>query len=133
MKSIQSKILVVVIAGLLILTVVVSAVAVSMTHEVMHTDADRILKNATEREAAYINDVLGDVAKSSNVMVHYATSEVEQIEDFKYLVEFAFKSSSMFMLSSMTDKKFPLKFNDLMEVNKAISRCSEFLDKIQGE
>ena len=57
----------------------------------------------------------------------------EQIEDFKYLVEFAFKSSSMFMLSSMTDKKFPLKFNDLMEVNKAISRCSEFLDKIQGE
>ena len=99
MKSIQSKILVVVIAGLLILTVVVSAVAVSMTHEVMHTDADRILKNATEREAAYINDVLGDVAKSSNVMVHYATSEVKQIEDFKnadYCSEYLSKAETMF-------------------------------------
>lgn len=47
MRSIQSKILFVVIAGLLVITAVVSAIGVTMTHEVMHRDADRILKNAT--------------------------------------------------------------------------------------
>lgn len=76
MKSIQNKILFVVIAGLLIITAVVSAIGVSMTHEVMHRDADRILKNAAQREAAKINDVLGDVVKSSSIMEHFAISEI---------------------------------------------------------
>ena len=75
MKSIQSKILFVVITGLLVITAVVSAIGVSMTHEVMHRDADRILKNAAQREAAIINDVLGDVVKSCGIMEHYAVTE----------------------------------------------------------
>ena len=61
MKSIQNKILTVVISGLLVITAVVSLIAVNMTHEIMHTDADRILSNVTQKEAAYINDTLGDV------------------------------------------------------------------------
>ncbi|MBQ3132808.1 MAG: diguanylate cyclase [Clostridia bacterium] len=83
MKSIQTKILVVVIAGLLVITAVVSAIAVNMTHEVMHRDADRILKNATQREAAQINDVLGDVMKSSSIMEHYAVTELNSADDLK--------------------------------------------------
>ena len=83
MKSIQTKILVVVIAGLLVITAVVSAIAVNMTHEVMHRDADRILTNATQREAAQINDVLGDVMKSSSIMEHYAVTELNSADDLK--------------------------------------------------
>ena len=56
MKSIQTKILFVVIAGLVVITALVSAIAVNMTHTVMHRDADRILQNAAQREAAKIND-----------------------------------------------------------------------------
>ncbi|MBQ9964685.1 MAG: diguanylate cyclase [Clostridia bacterium] len=83
MKSIQTKILLVVIAGLLVITAVVSAIAVNMTHEVMHRDADRILTNATQREAAQINDVLGDVMKSSSIMEHYAVTELSSADDLK--------------------------------------------------
>lgn len=99
MKSIQSKILTVVIAGLLIITAVVSAIAVNMTHEIMHTDADRILKNATQKEAAYLNDVLGDVVKSSSVMEHYATTEitnVNQLRDKEFLANYLQKGEVMF-------------------------------------
>ena len=49
MKSIQSKILLVVISGLLVITAVVSAIAVSMTHKIMHKDADRILNKGKNR------------------------------------------------------------------------------------
>ena len=83
MKSIQSKILFVVIAGLMIITATVSTIAVAMTHEIMHKDADRILENATQKEAAQINDVLGDVMKSSNIMKHYATTEITDVDDIK--------------------------------------------------
>ena len=99
MKSIQTKILVVVIAGLLVITAVVSAIAVNMTHEIMHKDADRILNNATQREAAQINDVFGDVVKSSGIMKHYATTEIEKAEDLKnkdFRSEYLRKAKVMF-------------------------------------
>ncbi|MBO7217758.1 MAG: hypothetical protein J6V50_03565, partial [Clostridia bacterium] len=83
MKSIQSKILLVVIAGLLVITALVSAIAVNMTHEVMHRDADRILKNAAQSQAASINDILGDVVKSISIMEHYATEEIENANILK--------------------------------------------------
>lgn len=81
MKSIQNKILLVVISGLLVITAVVSAIAVSMTHKIMHQDADRILNNVCQKEAAYINDTLGDVKKSAEVMEYYATTEIGDIHD----------------------------------------------------
>lgn len=80
MKSIQTKILTVVIAGLLVITAVVSAIGVSMTHEIMHKDADRILNNMAQKEAAYINDVLGDISKSASIMEHYALVELDSLE-----------------------------------------------------
>ena len=99
MKSIQSKILIVVISGLLVITAVVSAIAVSMTHEIMHKDADRILNNVTQKEAAYINDVLGDIKKSATIMQHYATAEIEDLEDLKdseFLNAYLEKNKKMF-------------------------------------
>lgn len=99
MKSIQNKILTVVISGLLVITAVVSFIAVNMTHEIMHTDADRILSNVTQKEAAYINDMLGDVKKSATVMEHYATlviDNVEQLTDETYRAEYLEKTKTMF-------------------------------------
>jgi hypothetical protein len=58
MKSIKGKILTVVIAGLLVITAVVSTIAFTMTHEIMHKDADRILNNVAQKEAAQINKAL---------------------------------------------------------------------------
>ena len=81
MKSIQSKILLVVIAGLLVITAVVSSIAVTMMHEVIHKDADRILQNVCQKEAAKINDVLGDVEKSAAIMEHYAMMSLGRVED----------------------------------------------------
>lgn len=80
MKSIQNKILTVVISGLLVITAIVSLIAVSMTHEIMHQDADRILNNVTQKEAAYLNDTLGDIIKSAAIMEHYALSEIDSLD-----------------------------------------------------
>jgi len=99
MKSIQSKILIVVISGLLVITAVVSAIAVNMTHEIMHKDADRILNNVTQKEAAYINDVLGDIKKSATIMQHYATAEINSINDLnnpEFLEKYLEKNKKMF-------------------------------------
>jgi len=99
MKSIKTKILTVVIAGLLVITAAVSAVALEMTHEIMHKDADRILNNVTQKEAAYINDVLGDISKSAAVMEHYALSEIEtvdQLADPAFREEYLQKTKHMF-------------------------------------
>ena len=79
MKSIRTRILLCVISGLVVITAIVSAIAVSMTHEVMHKDADRILNNVAQKEAAYINDALGDVEKSAAIMKHYVLSEISSM------------------------------------------------------
>ncbi len=100
MKSIQSKILFVVITGLVVITAVVSAIGVTMTHEVMHRDADRILKNAAQREAAEINDMLGDVVKSCGIMEHYAIAEAgndpEKLKDDTFRNQYLERAEIMF-------------------------------------
>ena len=99
MKSIQSKILTVVISGLLVITAIVSTIAVNMTHEIMHKDADRILNNVTEKEAAYINDILGDVSKSAAIMEHYALSEINtltQLDTPEFLETYLQRTKEMF-------------------------------------
>lgn len=100
MKSIQNKILLVVISGLLVITAVVSAIAVTMTHEIMHKDADRILNNVCQKEAAYLNDTLGDVEKAADVMELYATTEVGELNmlrDEAYCSAYLEKAKRMFV------------------------------------
>ena len=107
MKSIQSKILLVVISGLLVITAVVSAIAVTMTHEIMHKDADRILENATEKYATQINDVLGDMQKSAAIMEHYASTEIEsldQLSDMAFRKEYLQKTNKMFREIALNTK-----------------------------
>ena len=117
MKSIQTKILSVVIAGLLVITAVVSAIAVEMTHEVMHKDADRILKNAAQREAAKINDTLGDVMKSISIMSHYAITEVgnpEMLREATYCDRYLERTETMFTEIAMNTngiKGFYMRIN----------------------
>lgn len=99
MKSIQTKILTVVISGLLVITAIVSIIGVTMTHEIMHTDADRILNNVAQKEAAYINDVLGDISKSALIMQHYALTEVDSLDklaDLSFRNEYLQKTKQMF-------------------------------------
>lgn len=99
MKSIQTKILTVVISGLVVITAIVSAIGVNMTHEIMHQDADRILDNMAQKEAAYINDVLGDISKSASIMEHYALSEIDsmgQLEDLEFREAYLEKTKVMF-------------------------------------
>lgn len=107
MKSIQNKILFVVISGLLVITAVVSTIAVSMTHEIMHKDADRILNNVCQKEAAYINDTLGDVEKSAEVMEHYAITEISDLaalRDETYRASYLQKTKRMFMDVALNTK-----------------------------
>ena len=99
MKSIQMKILTVVISGLLVITAIVTSIGITRTHEIMHKDADRILNNATQKEAAYINDVLGDISKSSAIMEHYALSEIkstDQLADLNFRNNYLEKTKQMF-------------------------------------
>ena len=72
MKTIKAKILFVVIAALVVITALVSSISVNITHEIMHKDADRILKNVSQKEAAQIDDQLNDFMKSSAIIEHYA-------------------------------------------------------------
>lgn len=91
MKTIQSKILFVVITALIVITAIVTSIAVGVTHEIMHKDADRILNNVSQKEAAYINDMLNDFMQSAAIMEHYATHELrsaDALKDEAYLEEY---------------------------------------------
>ncbi len=79
MRTIQSKILLVVISALIVITAIVTSIAVGVTHNIMHKDADRILNNVSEKEAAYINDMLNDFMQSSAIMEHYALHELSSV------------------------------------------------------
>ena len=79
MKTIQSKILFVVITALIVITAIVTSIAVGITHNIMHKDADRILNNVSQKEAAYINDMLNDFMQSSAIMEHYAIHELSSV------------------------------------------------------
>ncbi len=100
MKSIKTKILSVVILGLLVMTASVSAIAVKMTHNVMHKDADRILNNVTQKESAYINDMLGDIEKSAKIMEHYAEAEIDDLQNLyekEFVLNYFEKIKAMFL------------------------------------
>ena len=99
MKTIQSKILLVVISALLVITGLVTTIAVTISHEIMHADADRILNNVSQKEAAYINDMLNDFMQSSNIMEHYAIQELrgaDALKDKDYLDEYMLNIRHLF-------------------------------------
>lgn len=107
MKSIKAKILTVVIAGLVVITAVVSMIAVDMTHEIMHKDADRILNNVALKEAAYLDDALGDISKSAYIMEHYALDQIQslsQLEDLEFRADYLQRTKQMFIEIALNTK-----------------------------
>lgn len=117
MKSIQSKILTAMIAGLLVITVAVSVIAVNMTHTILHKDADRILNNVAQKEAAYINDALGDIVHSAAIMESYSTAALdtpEQLRDPEFLEEYLQKTKKLFLKIALSNDRvegFYMRFN----------------------
>ncbi len=99
MRSIQSKILFVVISALFVITAIVTTISVSVAHDIIHKDADRILNNVSQKEAAYINEMLNSFMKSSAIMEHYAATELQaadSLKDGEYLNRYTEKIHQMF-------------------------------------
>lgn len=91
MKRIQSKILFVVVSTLVVITVLVTSIAFTITHEIMHRDADIILDNMSQKEAAQINEMLNDFVKSAQIIKHYTSNELKSTKALKnstYLDEY---------------------------------------------
>ena len=99
MKTIQSKILFVVITALVVITAIVTAIAVTVTHEIIHKDADRILNNVSQKEAAQINEMLNDFVDSAAIMEHYAIHVLDSADSLKedaYVSEYMNKMRHLF-------------------------------------
>ena len=64
MKSIKTKLLIVVIVALLASTVSLGAVSFITMHKIMHEDADEMLAARCETEATIVNRVFRDMQKS---------------------------------------------------------------------
>jgi len=99
MKSIQSKIIFVVVLALIVITALVTAISVTITHKIIHTDADRILDNVSQKEAALINDMLNDFEKSAQIIEHFVVHELDHpdsLMDDVYLTEYTAKIRYLF-------------------------------------
>ena len=83
MRSIRTKILVVVIAGLLILTTIISGVVMYATNKILERNADQLMRSESEREAAKINDMLGGVEKSIQVVSEAAVDQLGSVDFLK--------------------------------------------------
>ena len=75
-KSIQSKLLAIIISGLFLMATTLAVLSISITHQILHTDADSILSAQCETEATKINDALDSIEHSVSIMRHYATTEL---------------------------------------------------------
>ena len=80
MKSIQTKILIVVISGLLILALTVSGIVMYATMQILYQDADAIMRFESENEATKLNDMLGDIEKSILIVSEAAAEQLDSVE-----------------------------------------------------
>jgi len=76
MRSIQGKILAVVISCIMIMTIAISAISLIMTNEILHQNADVILDTRCKNEAMLINSTLEDIQFAVSIMEHYADQEL---------------------------------------------------------
>ena len=75
-KSIQSKLLFIIITGLILMATALATFSITITHGILHTDADALLSAQCEKEATKINDALGTIEHSISIMRHYAITEL---------------------------------------------------------
>lgn len=83
MKSIKSKLLIVVIAALLATTLSLGAVSFITMHRVMHRDADHLLAARCEAETTIVNRVFRDIQKSVHMMESYADESLKSLSVFE--------------------------------------------------
>ena len=80
MKSIQTKIMSVIILGMVILTIVITAVSAIYISDILETDSDIITEAVSDREALGINEVLNHVISSAHMMETYMQATIESAE-----------------------------------------------------
>ena len=91
MRSIKSKILTLIISGLLITTLSIGTIAVLTTNRILHQDADIIINTICQREGERINHTLDSVEKSVTIMANRVITELESADsltDEAYREEF---------------------------------------------
>ena len=83
MKSIQKKILLVIISAMLVLGISISIISVLYIRSILNEDSDIITESVANTEALKINDILGKIENRVQIMENYilATYEDEVITD----------------------------------------------------
>jgi hypothetical protein len=77
MKSIRTKILVVVISGLLLLSILIGSVVLFATNRILYRNADTIMLLESENEATKINNMLGNMEKSIQIVSEAAVEQLD--------------------------------------------------------
>lgn len=90
MKSIRTKLLIVVIVALLATTLSLSIVSFLTMHRIMHEDADDMLAAKCETEATIVNRVFRDMQKSVQMMESYADESLKDPSVFADLGSVAY-------------------------------------------
>ena len=80
MKSIQSKILTVIISSILILTVLISIVSVIYVNKILTEDSDIITESVSEREALRLDETLATVEASVKILESYVMVSLDSAE-----------------------------------------------------
>lgn len=120
MRSILSKFLLVVISGLVILSLVISAIAFTTTNSLLRQDANVILTNLCQKEAAAMNDILGDIEKSVQIMAFNVMADLEALPS----------TPAPEQLQQCADELIPHFFNIAANTNGAVAFYLRFNPEI---
>jgi diguanylate cyclase (GGDEF)-like protein len=125
-KTIQGKILTVIVLGFLILSVLLCTVSIFILKDVLHSDAENLVSTRAREEAAYINDLLGKVESSVHILEAYAEQELESTKrlskDETYRVDYTTLVGEFFYnVARNTDgiSAFYVRYNPILTHNKA--------------
>ena len=91
MKSIQSKFLTIVISGMLVLAIAITALSVVYISGILEKDSNAITENVAEAETLRINEILTTVENSVQLMVKYASTTLPSSDALvaeKYIADY---------------------------------------------
>lgn len=92
MKSIQSKFLALIISGMLILAIAISAVSIVYISKILGDDSDIITESVANTESLRINDILETAEATSRIMENYVLSTiggVDRLGDGEYVESYS--------------------------------------------
>ena len=107
MKSIKSKILCIVIFALVAASTSIGAVSYYFTHEIMHKNADEIIRSVSREKAASVNAIFQSTENAVHVVDVYASAALEsaeQLRDEAFFTEYSAKLETLFTnIATVTD------------------------------